>query len=84
MTVTPTPALDRVQKCLNVAAQERRANLLMVSAAGIEIQRMREDVHAGRETEDRLMRDAATLLGAALSTPYRPLPECRDVSLSRR
>ncbi|WP_375462962.1 hypothetical protein [uncultured Methylobacterium sp.] len=81
---TPTPGLDRVKECLKTASQERRASLLMLSAASLELQRMCEAVQAGSATDDGLMREAAALLGAALSTPYRPLPECHDASLSRR
>ncbi len=55
----------------------------MISAVGIVVQRMRDDVRAGRAREDDLIHDAGVLLGAALYTPYRPLMETRDVRTSR-
>ncbi len=73
--MTTTPGLDIVQERLRAAARDRRANVLMCSAAGIEIQRIKADVRAGRATEASLIRDAGILLGAALSSPYRPLTE---------
>lgn len=76
---TTTPGLDLVQDRLRTAARERRASLLVLGAVGIEIQRMRDDVRAGRAREDDLIRDAGVMLGAALSTPYRPHQETRDV-----
>ncbi|MEH3146430.1 MAG: hypothetical protein PGN34_14020 [Methylobacterium frigidaeris] len=77
--MTTTPGLDLVQDRLRTAARERRASLLVLGAAGIEIQRMQSDVRAGQAREDDLIHDAGVLLGAALSTPYRPLMETRDV-----
>lgn len=44
---------------------------------------MQAAVAAGRASEDDLIRDAGVLLGAALSTPYCPLTETRDVCTSR-
>jgi hypothetical protein len=82
--MSTTPCLDRVQDRLRTAARERCASLLVISAVGIEIQRMQADVRAGRATEASLIRDAGVLLGAALSTPYRPLMENRDVRNSPR
>ncbi len=79
---TTTPGLDRFQDRLRTAARERRASLLVISAVGIEIQRMQADVRAGRASEDEVIHDAGILLGAALSTPYRPLMETRDVRIS--
>ncbi|KTS39505.1 hypothetical protein NS228_05015 [Methylobacterium indicum] len=76
---TTTPGLDHVQDRLRTAARERRASLLVLGAVGIEVQRMQADVRAGRAREDDLIRDAGVLLGAALSTPYRPRQENRDV-----
>lgn len=73
--MSKTPGLDAVQERLRTAARERRASLLVLGAVGIEVQRMRDDVRAGRAREDDLIRDAGILLGAALSTPYRPLME---------
>lgn len=73
--MSKTPGLDAVQERLRAAQRDRRASILVISAVGIEIQRMQADVRAGRAREDDLIRDAGILLGAALSTPYRPLME---------
>ncbi|BDL39013.1 hypothetical protein [Methylorubrum sp. GM97] len=81
--MTTTPGLDAVQERLRAAQRDRRASLLVISAVGIEVQRMRDDVRAGRAREDDLIHDAGVLLGAALYTPYRPLMETRDVRTSR-
>lgn len=80
--MTTTPGLDLVQERLRSAARDRRASILMCAAAGIEISRIKADVRAGRATEASLIRDAGILLGAALSTPYRPLTETHDVRTS--
>jgi hypothetical protein len=73
--MSTTPGLDAVQERLHAAQRDRRASILVLGAVGIEIQRMQADVAAGRAREDELIRDAGVLLGAALSTPYRPLME---------
>lgn len=73
--MSTTPGLDAVQERLRAAARDRKASILVLGAVGIEIQRMQADVRAGRAREDDVIRDAGILLGAALSTPYRPLME---------
>ncbi|KQT46416.1 hypothetical protein ASG52_11790 [Methylobacterium sp. Leaf456] len=73
--MTTTPGLDAVQERLRTAQRDRRASILVLGAVGIEIQRMQADVRAGRAREDDVIHDAGVLLGAALSTPYRPLME---------
>ena len=80
--MSTTPGLDAVQERLRAAQRDRKASILVISAVGIEIQRMQAAVAAGRAREDDLLHDAGTLLGAALSTPYRPLTETRDVRTS--
>ncbi|KMO22331.1 hypothetical protein [Methylobacterium platani] len=80
--MTTTPGLDAVQERLRAAARDRKASILVISATGIEIQRMQADVRASRAREDDVIRDAGVLLGAALSTPYRPHQENRDVRTS--
>ncbi|MET7242346.1 hypothetical protein ABZT49_03170 [Methylobacterium sp. EM32] len=77
--MTTTFGLDAVQERLRAAARDRTASLLVLGAVGIEIQRMRDDVRAGRAREDDLIHDAGVMLGAALSTPYRHHKENRDV-----
>ena len=70
--MTKHPGLDAIQERLHAAQRDRRASLLVTSSVGVEIQRMQEDVRDGYVAEAEVIYEAAVMLGAALSTSYRP------------